>query len=992
MRDVADAELDRAAAHAGQAGDATVAAHLLAVGDALAAPLQSPETLGFDLEFRDVPAVVGDLAARAEAMQRFTEARAAYRRAGSPGGMAAADLRLAWLQRLADDDAAGVASCRRAVAGFTDAGDPVGLALALTHLAVADLSAGRLSAARAAADAAALVPWAMANGSRSYVVGCAAIVHATACSFRRDGRVEPALAAFDLACRIRRGVADHRGEWMVLDDLADLHDRLNSRGVSIVLCEEALERALSRLRRGPVFLPDWFHLTATASKLGKMVTEERDPAGMERLRELLESVLDLAPGGLVDTAAPTGDVVALLTRDRAGEPGSVFASAVDLDANMRRSVEQTAQSFHGWIALTEVLGPRRRADEAVRRGDEAVAERFFTEALAAAERHSPTQVAVILSDARRTDELDARADALLDATGDVDPEIMAQTCLLAGRPQRAAEVLAAAGLQDPPPVPPGWQATWSPCLLRARIARALGLHRDAAALAAQGVARFEAWFTAVTGDTYRIAVLDDNEVAGLYELAAVTAADDRDAAAALAAADRPRSLALAALVAESAALDGRTDARAAFAAWRRARAAWNGAVDRHRAVWRHDAPVRTRAERDREAAQRRLDAAADAVERVAPGLLDRAAAAPPPVSAAEVAAYIDADTAIVEYLLTDDELLTCVVTARGCRAVRTPVPVGRVVGAVRRVHGAWSGAQPPAPALEALLTQTLLGPVRGVLDDHRRIVVVPGGTLQLLPFHVLLDGGHVVSHVPAAALAPRLAGRPGVSAARSALVVGDPAADGIRRLSRLPGARVEALTVAGLWGVSALVGDEATGPRVRAGLGSGVLHLAAHGLLDPDAPDLSAVVLAGPDALTVAELHGLDTDLELAVLSACNSGRGDVTRGGDVVGLTRGLVAAGARHSVVAVWPVDDEVGCLVMTAFTEGITSGTPVAEALAGAVRRVRGTGTADRRAWFLDLAERAGVRSCGGRRDIAPAMPADAHAPEHPTWWAPFVHIGI
>jgi hypothetical protein len=92
------------------------------------------------------------------------------------------------LQRLAGDDAAAVECCHAAVSGFTAAADPVGLALALTHLAVADLSAGRLAAARAAAEATALVPWATAHGSRSYVVGCAAIVHAAACSFRRDGR------------------------------------------------------------------------------------------------------------------------------------------------------------------------------------------------------------------------------------------------------------------------------------------------------------------------------------------------------------------------------------------------------------------------------------------------------------------------------------------------------------------------------------------------------------------------------------------------------------------------------------------------------------------------------------------------------------------------------------------------------------------------------------------------------------------------------------
>jgi hypothetical protein len=67
-------------------------------------------------------------------------------------------------------------------------------------------------------------------------------------------------------------------------------------------------------------------------------------------------------------------------------------------------------------------------------------------------------------------------------------------------------------------------------------------------------------------------------------------------------------------------------------------------------------------------------------------------------------------------------------------------------------------------------------------------------------------------------------------------------------------------------------------------------------------------------------------------------------------------------------------------------------VAEALAGAVRQVRGTSAADRLAWYDELAERAGVPGSGGRRDLAPAASPGCSEPEHPTWGAPFVHIGI
>ena len=61
--------------------------------------------------------------------------------------------------------------------------------------------------------------------------------------------------------------------------------------------------------------------------------------------------------------------------------------------------------------------------------------------------------------------------------------------------------------------------------------------------------------------------------------------------------------------------------------------------------------------------------------------------------------------------------------------------------------------------------------------------------------------------------------------------------------------------------------------------------------------------MAGRDELTVAELLGVGLDTDLAVLSACDSGRGDITATGDVVGLARGLLAAGVRRVVVSLWP-----------------------------------------------------------------------------------------
>jgi CHAT domain-containing protein len=68
--------------------------------------------------------------------------------------------------------------------------------------------------------------------------------------------------------------------------------------------------------------------------------------------------------------------------------------------------------------------------------------------------------------------------------------------------------------------------------------------------------------------------------------------------------------------------------------------------------------------------------------------------------------------------------------------------------------------------------------------------------------------------------------------------------------------------------------------------------------------------------MSVGDLVGIDLDADLVVLSACDTGRGAATLGGDVIGLVRALLAAGARYLVVSLWPVNDEAGCLVMARF----------------------------------------------------------------------------
>ncbi|WP_230844226.1 CHAT domain-containing protein [Gloeobacter morelensis] len=253
------------------------------------------------------------------------------------------------------------------------------------------------------------------------------------------------------------------------------------------------------------------------------------------------------------------------------------------------------------------------------------------------------------------------------------------------------------------------------------------------------------------------------------------------------------------------------------------------------------------------------------------------------------------------------------------------------------------------------LEQKLMAPIRRKLGNPRRILISPDGMLNLLPFATLIDErnrylveNYTISYLSSGRDLLRL-GR-SQPAVQSALIVANPnfdnaetartrsAGEGRRRSTEpvaadlgklrydpLPATAEEAEAIAELLPEArVLTGKNATENALKQVRGPGILHIATHGFFLEEVEEQaknpllrSGLVLAGfnqrdsggdDGALTALELSGLNLQgTRLVVLSACETGLGEIASGEGVYGLKRALTLAGAESQLVSLWQVEDE-------------------------------------------------------------------------------------
>jgi CHAT domain-containing protein/tetratricopeptide (TPR) repeat protein len=345
---------------------------------------------------------------------------------------------------------------------------------------------------------------------------------------------------------------------------------------------------------------------------------------------------------------------------------------------------------------------------------------------------------------------------------------------------------------------------------------------------------------------------------------------------------------------------------------------------------------------------------------------------------------LPADTALVSYWLGSESAYAWVVSPTEIRWTRLPPPAA-IADKVAAFHRSLTRLvdMPVESRLQdaRALYELIIRPIEPWLSGVRQWVVIPDGALDYVPFAALrmpdsfVAMRHDVAFTPAAwvldtneARAPprdrrglllvadpvyeaddprltavRHVGATPQASARGAL---DPARRGYRRL--LFTAR-EASQISAQFSpadVDQLTGLNATRERLLSLDWSKYrfIHIAAHGIVDAQVPELSALILGSYDAsgdlvdgaVRVADLSLQTLTADVAVFSACDTALGKQVLSEGLVGIGSTMLARGARAVVASLWPVSDEIGARLMTEFYRHLLHDSMSAPAALGAAMR--------------------------------------------------------
>jgi CHAT domain-containing protein len=158
-------------------------------------------------------------------------------------------------------------------------------------------------------------------------------------------------------------------------------------------------------------------------------------------------------------------------------------------------------------------------------------------------------------------------------------------------------------------------------------------------------------------------------------------------------------------------------------------------------------------------------------------------------------------------------------------------------------------------------------------------------------------------------------------------------------LIQLPGIQKEVEKISTIMKTKAFFGEDASEENFRNNVENyDILHLAMHAFINDSLPAFSSLAFAQTKSnnslnngmLNTADIYNFKLKAKLTVLSACNTGTGQLKQGEGIMSLARGFLYAGCPTIIMSLWEVDDESGTEIMTSFYKNLKKGKSKDESL--------------------------------------------------------------
>jgi len=337
-------------------------------------------------------------------------------------------------------------------------------------------------------------------------------------------------------------------------------------------------------------------------------------------------------------------------------------------------------------------------------------------------------------------------------------------------------------------------------------------------------------------------------------------------------------------------------------------------------------------------------------------------------SISDIQSVLQNDQALLEYFVGDSTIFIFVITPDSyhVKSIEKDFPLEEWVKTLREsIYSYWMlGGQSDeiyqnqnsAYAKVAFqLYEKLVLPIQTMLPEV--LIIVPDGALNYVPFEALLSEipkndnsfkdhsyllkQHQISYNYSATLLKELAERNNADDNNSLLAFAPSFKEDSLENGNLTEIRggfghlkynvEEAKAVQSLIGGDLFIGDQATENQFLqiANLYQ-IIHLSTHGKSNDLMGDYSFVAfsevqdsITDNERLYVRELYNMQLNAEMVVLSACETGLGEMKRGEGIIGLARGFTYAGAASTVTSLWSVNDIQTTHLMTRFYENIKAG---------------------------------------------------------------------